>query len=95
MRKLASSCKQLVSVFTCFGSKYIIFCFQNLGNGRKDKNGHTSITFGFDDKKKKISADFAKIDFFSFFKQKVVYLPSLLSFPNFENKISSITNTNM
>ena len=47
--------------------------------------------------KKKISMDFVKLDFFSFFKPKVIYVRFYLlyHFPNFENKILFILDTNM
>ena len=36
--KVTSSCEQLAPVSACLCPKYIKFCFQNLGNGREDKN---------------------------------------------------------
>ena len=39
LRKVASSCEQLGPVSTCSCPKYIKFCFQNLVNGRENKNG--------------------------------------------------------
>ena len=37
--KVASSCEQFGPVFTSLCPKYIKFYFQNLKNGREDKNG--------------------------------------------------------
>ena len=38
LKQVASLCKQFGPVSTCLCPKYIKFCFQNLGNGKKDKN---------------------------------------------------------
>ena len=40
LRKAASSCKQFGPVSTCLCPKYKLICFQKLGNGRVDENGH-------------------------------------------------------
>ena len=63
VRKVGSLCKQLGSVSTCLHPKYIKFCFQNLGNGREDRNEHRETTFSFDNEKK-ISIDFVKLTSF-------------------------------
>ena len=39
LRKEASSCEQFGPLSRCLCSKYENFCFQDLGNGRKDGNG--------------------------------------------------------
>ena len=55
------------------------FCFQNLRNGREDKNGLRKTIFDFDNGNK-ISKIFCEIELFSFSKAKVVYLRPFLSF---------------
>ena len=52
LRKVASSYEQFGPVYTCLNPKYIKFCFQNLRNGRKDKNVPRQTSFGFDNEKK-------------------------------------------
>ena len=90
LRKVTSSCEQLRPVFTCLCLKYIKFCFRNLGNGREDENRRKRTTFVFDNKKM-FSIDFAKIELFSIYWTKVVYLLPFLSsfsFIKFWNQIS-------
>ena len=49
---MKSSCKQFSPVSTCLRSKYIKFCFENLGNSRKDENGRRYTNSGLDNKRK-------------------------------------------
>ena len=52
LRKVESSCKQFDLVSTCLCQKYVKFYFQNLGNGREDRNGRREIIIGSDNEKK-------------------------------------------
>ena len=58
--------KQFGRVSTCLRPKYMTFRFQNLGNGRDDKNRGRMTIFDFDNKKK-CPIYFSKIEhFFNF-----------------------------
>ena len=69
LRKVSSSCEQFGPVSKCLFPKYITFRFQNLRNGREDKNGRRSTTFGLDNKKQ-FPIYFPKIELFFIFETK-------------------------
>ena len=98
LRKLEISCEQFGPVFICFCAKYIKFCFQNLGNGRWDKNGRRYTTFSFSNEQN-LLIYVVKLKFFFIFEIKSSLCTSVFifiyHFPNFENKILCNLDTNM